>query len=181
MKMRVFSRMSVAIPAILAACVAGMSGVHADSVNDNRIIRKAGGVSEGELKNVEILFIYLSGFTESYQGYNHSGKVKIPKSEGDAKTKVKSTEPGEKGTNNIADGEVKKADVKRNGKLINYAGKGEIENDEFPDQPLMGTGKATGKVRGSKVVTSGDLKGNRNLGDEVTQKVSGFVRGKGRY
>lgn len=168
---------------MLAACAIGISRAHADAVNENRVLRKAGGVSKGVLKNIEVTNIYATGGSNSFKTFNRSGSVKIPKSDGKAKSKVKHSGPGT-GLNTKTDGKVKKADVKRNGKAIKYVGKGESEPlpFEYPNHPFMGTARATGKVRGKSVVTTAKLKGKRNIDDlSLKQKVTGTARGKGHY
>jgi hypothetical protein len=185
---------------LLSLCIlAGTSAIavsssHADALNEKRILNKAGGESDGKIKNVIVATSYVNGdgtvsdpiFESSF---DREGSVKIPKKDGDTKTVVEHGGP-EKGFDGIADGDVKKAKVKRNGKTIVYKAVGKLEPVALetaaapePDPTMLdGVAKATSKIRNTKVVTTGGSFGTRAIyGGTALQEVTVEVRGIGKY
>lgn len=183
MKILPLSKSLFFAPAILAALVAGTCQLHADALNEKKILRKAGGKTTGEVTDIQVTNTDQFGMTTTFTTFDRSGAVKMPKAEGDGKSKIKHDGP-EREYDTMTDGDVKKADVSRNGKKIKYVGKGEIGALPFehPNHPFEGTGRATGKVRGKNVVTKGTVKGKRDIDDiSVSQKVNADVKGEGKY
>lgn len=198
------------IPTILAASVVGMNSVQADSLNETKILRKAGGRVEGTLKQIFVTKFHPGGLVETVQAFDRSGTAKIPTSEGKAKSTIKPTESSTdtfggfstvkfgrpfraefgapaQSLDTKTQGTVKKADVKRDGKTIKYKAKGQaeilqtVDTIDFSD-PLRGNLKATSKIRGKNVVTSANLTGSRASDDGlVGQKVTAVAKGKGKY
>lgn len=171
-----------------------VSSTHADALNEKRILNKAGGESDGKIKNVVVSTSYINGdgsasnpIVES--SFDREGSVKIPKKDGDAKAVVEHGGP-ESGFDGTADGDVKKAKVKRNGKTIVYKGVGELEpvaleTNAAPladDTMLDGVAKATSKIRNTKVVTTSKLVGRRPIYEgSAYQEVTGDARGIGKF
>lgn len=130
--------------------------VKADAVNEDRVLRKAGGIADGKMKNVKFR---VNGGPEQ-SSFNRTGKVRIPTSEGPEKSVVIHGPVADADFNTLTQGNVKRADVLRLGKLILYSGIG--TNQYFDDLgAFKGGGTARSNVRGSKVVASGSVRGTR--------------------
>lgn len=161
----------------------------ADAVNENRILRKAGGESKGFIKLDVTSTPYnmgTPGMPTTQPTQKRTGDAKIPTREGKAKSVVDHlSQPGTT-FDTVSKGKVKKADVSRSGKVIKYAGTGTGQPVFDDDGDYNGSGKGTSRIRGSKVVTSGTFKGKRILRDlmseivEVTT-VNGSAEGKGNF
>lgn len=156
------------IPALVGVSVFAGGLVHADTVNEKRVLRKAGGLADGELTNVVFTTSGPSG-TVTEESFDRQGKAKIPKKDGNTETPVKHGGP-EDGLDTRSEGDVKKAKVKRNGKVIKYVAKGDAGSLSLDgDGPAYsGVARATSKIRGKKVATKAKLSGSRTLSDGVT-------------
>jgi hypothetical protein len=107
--------------------------------------------------------------TATEQSFDRQGEAKIPKKDGETKTPVKHGGP-EAGLDTRSSGDVKKAKVKRGGKLIKYVARGEAGSLSLDGvgPAYTGVARATSRIRGKKVKTEADLKGSRILADGVT-------------
>jgi hypothetical protein len=136
---------------LLAPCPA-----KADAVNEDRVLRKAGGIAEGKMTNVKVR---ING-GPLQDSFNRTGKVRIPTDEGPERSVVIHGPVPDADFNTLTQGNVKRADVLRLGKLILYSGVG--TNQYFDGfGTFAGGGVARSTVRGPKVISSGSVRGAR--------------------
>lgn len=165
------------LAALAALATACPSPSRADAINKARILRKAGGISGGGLKNVK--------FSEDggplQDSFNRIGKARIPTSKGPERTTVLHGPVPDPNFNTLTQGRVTRASVLRQGKLISYAGVG--TNDYFDGFGLFsGNGTAQSRIRGTKAFTSGKVRGTRtNTNTTKDESAQGDVYGKSNY
>ncbi len=162
----------------LAGAVLVLAGtVRADALNEDRILRKAGGIAEGKMTNVR--FSVNGGPIQN--SFDRTGKVRIPVDEGPEQTKLIHGPSPDPEFNTLTKGRVTKADVLRLGKLVSYAGTG--FNDYFDDhRNFRGGGRAHSAIRGSKVISSGDGGGSRvNTSSGNHERAFTDVSAKGNF
>lgn len=162
----------------------------ADAVNENRILRKAGGESKGTVTLRVTTTPYSMGVPDAPNPpfvSTRTGDVKIPTGDGNAKSVVDhESKPGPL-NDTTAKGKVKKAAVSRNGKVIKYSGIGSAEPVFDSNGNFNGSGKATSKIRGAKVISTATFRGSRTLRDEMTDQVtevtnvSAAAKGKSKF
>jgi hypothetical protein len=161
----------------------------ADAVNENRILRKAGGESKGSITLKVTVTPYTGGIPDapSTSTETRTGDVQIPTKEGKGKSLVDHESSPGSTLDSTTKGKVKKADVARNGKSIKYAGAGAAEALFDSDGDYNGSAKGVAKIRGSKVVTTGSFKGGRTVRDGMTTEVTevttvtGTGKGTGKF
>jgi hypothetical protein len=171
--------------AILGTCLLPFLA-KADAVNENRILRKAGGESKGEI-NLRITTVpYDMGVPDAPTVSNETrtGDVKIPTGEGNAKSVVDHQSTPGPTNDTTTEGKVKKAVVSRTGAVIKYSGNGTAEPVFDSDGKFNGSGKATSKVRGGNVISTSTFRGSRTVLDgmsgEVTEVITVEGDGKGK-
>jgi hypothetical protein len=169
---------------ILGLCLLS-SMARADAVNENRILRKAGGESKGSI-NLRITTIpYSMGMPDApvVSNTTRTGDVKIPTGEGNASSVVDhESAPGPLNDTTTA-GKVKKAVVSRNGSVIKYSGNGNAEPVFDSNGNYTGSAKATSKVRGGNVISTSTFRGSRTVVDGmsvVTEVITVEGDGKGK-
>ena len=161
----------------------------ADAVNENRILRKAGGESKGSITLTISVIQYLGGVPSlpSTTTETRTGDVHIPTKEGKAKSIADHLSAPGPTLDSTTEGKVKKADVARNGKSIKYSGNGTAGAVLDSDGDYTGSAKGVSKIRGSKVVSTCTMKGSRTVIDEITldvdsvTTVSGTGKGTGKF
>lgn len=175
---------------LLAVFSGSVSFLKADAVNENRILRKAGGESKGFIKLDVTTTTYSMGvpdMTTTEPTQKRTGDAKIPTGEGKARSVIDHLSQPGPDNDTITQGKVKKADVSRSGKVIKYAGVGTGQPVFDNNGDYNGSGKGTSKIRGSKVFTSGSFKGKRILRDLMTTEilevtnVKGSAQGKSNF
>src|SRR5690349_17920597 len=97
----------------------GAKTARADAVNEDRVLRKAGGIADGKMTNVK--FSVNGGAL--LPSFDRTGKARIPVDDGPEKTTVIHGPVPDPNFNTLTQGKVTKADVQRLGKLVAYAGK----------------------------------------------------------
>ena len=172
------------IKAILAGLVCSaflFPSVQADSVNEKRVLKKAGGNTEGMLTNIVITTVYADmSPTTTVTSFDRTGEVKIPKKKGSTATTV--VHGGEeRDLDSNASGSVKKPKVKKNGKKIVYKASGQTTPIFDSDTNFSGGGKAVSKVKGKKVKTTGSVSGSRVKMNGDVESVTANVEGQGKF
>lgn len=107
--------------------------------------------------------------------------MKIPKKVGKAKSPGRDDGPYGRFDSEMF-GTLKKATVKRNGRLIKYSGTGKVQAIDERESLVTGTTKAVSKIKGRKVISKGKVSGKRLLDSGLTlQEATGLTKGKGKY
>lgn len=186
-----FERREIMKPIQLLIALSLLSPVlaKADAVNENRVLRKAGGESKGSITLKITVTPYTGGVPDapSTSTETRTGDVQIPTKEGKGKSLVDHQSSPGPTLDSTAEGKVKKADVARNGKSIKYAGVGTTESLFDNDGDYNGSAKGVSKIRGAKVVTTGTMSGSRTVRDSMTSvitevtTVSGTGKGTGKF
>lgn len=174
---------------LIILCLLSPALAKSDAVNEKRILRKAGGESKGTITLKITVTPYTGGIPDEpmTSTETRSGDVKIPAKEGAAKTIVDHESAPGPTLDSTTAGKVKKADVARNGKSIKYSGNGTAQPLFDSNGNFGGSAKGVSKIRGSKVVTSGTMKGSRTLRDSMTTlvtevtTVTGTGKGTGKF
>ncbi len=165
----------------LACSVFVFPSVQADSVNEKRVLKKAGGTSEGTLSNVVITTIFADmSPTTTITSFDRTGAATIPKKKGSTSSTVVHGGP-ERDLDSSATGQVKKPKVKRKGKKIIYKGAGQVTPIFDDDTNFSGEGRAVSKVKGKKVKTTGSVAGSRVKMNGDVEIVSANVEGEGKF
>ncbi len=150
--------------------------MEAAALNKTRILRKAGGLATGGLSQV---FVTVTpgggGSPTTTQSFDRTGKFKIPGKKGQYRTTTIHGPTPDPNFNTPTFGAVRKAVVKRQGKLIQYAGIG--TNDYFDDEGnFTGPYTATSVVRGRRVNSTAKPKGRRLIGPATTLFTPGAIQ-----
>ena len=178
---------SLSVPAhsvVYLVLLAAAGSLHADALNENRILRKAGGPTDGTLTHVLVTSTHPGFAPVTQASFDRTGSAKIPKSEGKAKSLVEHEGLASSPLNTVTQGKVKQADVKQNGRKIKYEAVGSaVSLNYYGDGPAFtGKSKATSTIRGKKVFTIAKLLGSRLLSDgETTQVATAVASGTGKY
>jgi len=179
--------MKTIVLSLLAVCVMP-TVVKADAVNENRILRKAGGESKGQI-NLRITTIpYTMGMPDApvLSTETRTGDVKIPTGEGKATSLVDHESTPGPLNDTTAEGKVKKAVVSRTGTVIKYTGNGTAEPVFDSNGDFLGSIKAVSKIRGANVVSTSTFRGSRIVRDGMSvvtevKTVEGDGKGKSRF
>jgi len=166
----------------LTVTLAFLATSHADSVNEKKVLKKAGGNVDGDLFNLVRTTTPDGGGTPIVEtSFDRTGSVKIPKKKGSASSTVVHDGP-ERDLDSTSSGRVTKTKVKRGGSKVKYNGQGEttpiLESDLTN---FTGSVQATSKVKGKTVKPNGNIEGSRVKMNGDTEFVTGNVSGEGKF